>query len=54
MSPSIGTPDEVHNYCTRLINEIGPSGFILAPGCCLPKNAKVDNVKAMVAAANGK
>lgn len=51
---TLGTADEVYNYCTRLINEIGPSGFILAPGCAIPKNAKVENVKAMISAAAGK
>lgn len=51
---TIGTPDEVYNYCTKLINEIGPSGLILAAACNIPANAKVENVKAMVAAAIGK
>lgn len=48
---SLGTPDEVYKYCVKLIKEIGPTGFILAPGCTLPMNAKVENVKAMLAAA---
>lgn len=50
----LGTPDEVYNYTTKLINEIGPSGFILSEACYMPANAKVENVKAMVAAASGK
>jgi hypothetical protein len=50
----LGTPDEVYNYSTKLINEIGPSGFILAQACYVPANAKVENVKAMVSAATGK
>lgn len=50
---TLGTPDEVYNYCTKLIADIGP-GLILASGCTLPPNAKVENVKAMVAAATGK
>ena len=45
---SLATPDEVHAYCTRLINEIGPSGFILAQGCTIPFGAKLENVRAMV------
>lgn len=45
---SLGTPDEVHEYCQRLINNIGPSGFILAQGCDIPPNAKPENVKAMI------
>jgi len=50
----LGTEDEVYNYSTKLIKEIGPSGFILAPACTLPQNAKVENIKAMIAAATGK
>ncbi|HEY3423873.1 MAG TPA: uroporphyrinogen decarboxylase family protein [Negativicutes bacterium] len=50
---TLGTPDDVYNYCTKLINDMGP-GFILASGCAVPVNAKVENVKAMIAAASGK
>ncbi len=50
---ALGTPDEVYNYSTRLIKNMG-SGFILASGCGLPPNAKVENVKAMIFAATGK
>jgi uroporphyrinogen-III decarboxylase len=50
---AFGTPDEVYDYCTKLIRDMG-SGFILAPACTLPANAKVENVKAMLAAATGK
>lgn len=50
----LGTPDEVYQYSHKLIKELGPSGFILAVGCCLPLDAKVENVKAMIAAASGK
>ncbi len=50
---TLGTPDEVYDYCTKLICDMG-TGFILASGCTIPPNAKVDNVKAMVAAASGK
>jgi hypothetical protein len=50
---SLGTPDEVYDYCTRIIRDIGP-GLILSSGCSLPPNAKVENVKAMIAAAAGR
>ncbi len=50
---TLGTPDEVYNYSTKLIKDLG-TGFILASGCTIPPNAKVENVKAMVAAASGK
>jgi hypothetical protein len=48
---TMGTPDEVYKYVCRLIEEIGPTGFILGQGCDIPFNAKLENVKAMVAAA---
>lgn len=50
---ALGTPDEVYNYCTKLINDMG-NGFILAPGCTLPTITKVENLEAMIAAATGK
>lgn len=45
---SLGTPDEVHEYCQRLIKNIGPAGFIMDQGCDTPPNAKPENVKAMI------
>lgn len=51
---SLGTPDEVYNYCRKLIDELGPKGFILHSGCDMPIDAKLENVQAMVAAATGK
>jgi uroporphyrinogen-III decarboxylase len=50
---TLATPDEVFNYSRRLIREIGPTGFILGQGCDIPPNAKLENVKAMIAAASG-
>ncbi|MEJ2023584.1 MAG: uroporphyrinogen decarboxylase family protein [Deltaproteobacteria bacterium] len=44
-------PDTVYEYCTRLIRELGPEGFILQSGCDIPANAKLENVQAMVSAA---
>lgn len=44
-------PDKVYAYCSKLIHEIGPEGFILQSGCDIPANARLENVKAMVAAA---
>ncbi len=49
---SLGTPDDVYNYCTKIIRDMGP-GLILSTGCSAPPDAKVENVKAMVAAAGG-
>lgn len=51
---TIGTPEDVYNYSNKLIREIGPSGYILSTGCDLPFNARVENVKAMIAAVTGK
>jgi len=47
----LDNPDQVHEYSTRLIRELGPSGFILQSGCDIPANAKLENVQAMVSAA---
>lgn len=46
-----GTPQEVKNYCRNLIEVCGPGGgYILCPGATSDE-AKVENLKAMVAAA---
>jgi uroporphyrinogen-III decarboxylase len=50
---ALSTPDEVYNYSMKLIREIGPEGFILHSGCDIPVNAKLENVRAMAAAATG-
>ena len=47
----LDTPENVYAYCTRLVRELGPEGFILQSGCDIPANAKLENVRAMVAAA---
>lgn len=47
---TLGTPDEVHEYSSKLVRDIGPSGFILAQGCDIPPDAKPENVAAMIAA----
>jgi uroporphyrinogen-III decarboxylase len=45
---TLGNPDEVYKYATKLINEIGPAGLIMASGCDIPANAKPENVAAMI------
>jgi uroporphyrinogen-III decarboxylase len=45
---TLGTPAEVREYCDRLLSEAGPDGLILAMGCAVPPDAKVENVKALV------
>jgi hypothetical protein len=44
-----GTPDDVSQYCDKLITTIGmKGGFMLGSGCEVPLNAKPENVKAMI------
>lgn len=44
-----GTPGEVKEYCTKLIDIIGKGGgFILSTGCYVPVDAKFENVKMMI------
>lgn len=46
---SLGTPEQVAEYCRKLIDEVGKgSGFILSSGCYVPIDAKFENMKAMV------
>ncbi len=49
---SFDDPDTVNKYSSKLIRELGPEGFILQSGCDIPENARLENVRAMVAAAN--
>jgi uroporphyrinogen-III decarboxylase len=44
----LGTVKEVEAYCARLLDEVGPHGYIMAMGCAIPPDAKFENVKAMV------
>lgn len=41
---AFGKPGDVYNYSTKLIREIGPTGFVLCSGCDIPFNANPDNV----------
>ena len=43
-----GTPDEVHEYCEKLIRMGMKGGFMLSSGCEVPLNAKPENVKAII------
>jgi len=45
---NVGTPDDVDNYCRRLIEKVGKGGgFILDGAIGIPDEAKVENVVAM-------
>jgi len=48
---SSGTPEQVYDYCSRLITDVGPTGLILQSGCDIPVDAPLANVKAMADAA---
>lgn len=49
---SLGTPEQVTQYCRKLIDQVGlGGGFILAQGCTVPADARFENVRAMVEAA---
>ncbi|MDZ7849514.1 MAG: uroporphyrinogen decarboxylase family protein [Halodesulfurarchaeum sp.] len=41
------TPEDVTEYCEELIADVGPDGFILAPGVALDE-AEPENVRAMI------
>ncbi|MCR4437395.1 MAG: uroporphyrinogen decarboxylase family protein [Clostridiales bacterium] len=44
---AVETPDDVRNYCSRLLKEVGQGGgFILGSGCALPYQAEHSNVEA--------
>jgi hypothetical protein len=46
---ALGTPEEVREYCQRLIDEVGrDGGFFLTTGCECPVDAKFENVKMMI------
>lgn len=49
---TFGTPEEVENYVTKFIDDIGPNGVIICSGCDIPSDAKPENVKAMSDAAH--
>ena len=48
---SSGTPEQVYEHCTQLVEDIGPTGYILQSGCDIPVDAPLENVKAMADAA---
>ena len=49
---AFGTPDQVADYVTRMLEDVGPWGVIISSGCDIPSDAKPENVKAMADAAH--
>ncbi|MFH1627774.1 MAG: uroporphyrinogen decarboxylase family protein [Pseudomonadota bacterium] len=46
---TLGTPEQIRDYCQRLIDEVGRGGgFILTTGCECPVDARFENVKMMI------
>lgn len=46
---SLGTPEEVEEYCRKLIDVVGrDGGFILSTGCTLPADCRFENLRAMI------
>jgi methylmalonyl-CoA mutase cobalamin-binding domain/chain len=46
---SLGKPEEVEEYCSRLIDEVGDGGgFMLTTGCECPIDVEPENLRAMV------
>ena len=46
---TLGTPEQVREYCEKLIDEVGRGGgFFLTTGCECPVDAKFENVKMMI------
>ena len=46
---TLGTPDDIGDYCRRLIDKVGKGGgFFLTTGCECPMDAKFENVKMMI------
>ncbi|GHV32041.1 hypothetical protein AGMMS4952_21740 [Spirochaetia bacterium] len=44
---AVSSKDEVKDYIRRLIDDIGPQGLFLCPGCDAPANAKFENMAAI-------
>ncbi|MEW6265784.1 MAG: cobalamin-dependent protein [Thermodesulfobacteriota bacterium] len=46
---TLGAPDDIRDYCRRLIDEVGHGwGFMLTTGCECPIDVKPENLRAMI------
>ena len=46
-----GTPEDVRREARACLDAVGTRGFILAPGCTMPRDTPAENMKALVRAA---
>lgn len=44
---TVSSPEEIKDYCRRLVDDIGPEGFFLTPGCDAPSCSKYENLVAI-------
>jgi len=49
---AFGTPDDIYEYCEKLINMGMKGGFMLSSGCEIPLNAKLENIIAFMDSIN--
>lgn len=47
-----GTPEDIRAYVRDLVQDIGPTGLILCPGCDAPINTKPENMEAFLSASH--
>jgi uroporphyrinogen-III decarboxylase len=45
-----GSPDDIYEYVKSLVQDVGPRGLLLCPGCDGPINSKPENMGAFIAA----
>ncbi len=49
---AFGKPEDVYDYVSALIRDIGPVGYMICSGCDIPFNGKLENIQMMAKAAD--
>lgn len=49
---AFGKPEDVYDYVSALIRDIGPGGYMICSGCDIPFNGKLENIQMMAKAAD--
>lgn len=44
---AFGKPETVYDYVSKLIKDVGPTGFMVCSGCDIPFNGKLENIRMM-------